>query len=503
MNIATSAPNLPDLTVDLLKKRGILVDNLLADLWKEIGMKHKLKRLGFAKRSGMSADQVVYCLMMWVWLSVDSVGMFARNSLKTFASGSKDALYAALNNEKWNWRKLHLAVARSAISKAGLKERTAAFVLDDTVVKRFGKKMPGISCHFDHTDGRFVMGQQVLTLGISGGEGFVPVDSELYTSKSQAQGRHEAAKDGRSVAAKRFDKAKDQTKPEMAADMIKRAVRAGILAAYLIADSWFGTKAMILAAEENDLVPVLRMKKNKMKYRLRELQPDGTFVYYDLSADELFQRCVRKQWQQMGGGILQKWKAKHIDVMLNLADKKDDKEKWGKVRLLFVQGVDLDTEQTGKHTWALFLTTDLSLDAQRMLEIYSMRWAIEVYFKEAKQHLGLLKEQSNHYAAYLASIHLTAIRFCMLVIAKADQSGRVADIRSSLCANLTNIDYAARLWGSFRAVISGALDEMQDELGDLAGRVMDKIDDSIQRLFVNILQIDTKTLAFENIESIS
>ena len=26
----------------------------------------------------------------------------------------------------------------------------------------------------------------------------------------------------------------------------------------------------------------------------------------------------------------------------------------------------------------------------------SMRWAIDVYFKEAKQHLGFLKEQSNH-----------------------------------------------------------------------------------------------------------
>ena len=34
-----------------------------------------------------------------------------------------------------------------------------------------------------------------------------------------------------------------------------------------------------------------------------------------------------------------------------------------------------------------------------------MRWAIEVYFKESKQHLGFLKEQSNHYAAYVASIH--------------------------------------------------------------------------------------------------
>jgi IS4 transposase len=48
-----------------------------------------------------------------------------------------------------------------------------------------------------------------------------------------------------------------------------------------------------------------------------------------------------------------------------------------------------------------------------VLEIYALRWAVEVYFKEAKQHLGFLKEQSIHYAAYIASIHLVAIRFCM------------------------------------------------------------------------------------------
>jgi IS4 transposase len=41
-----------------------------------------------------------------------------------------------------------------------------------------------------------------------------------------------------------------------------------------------------------------------------------------------------------------------------------------------------------------------------VLEIYALRWAVEVYFKEAKQHLGFLKEQSIHYAAYIASIHL-------------------------------------------------------------------------------------------------
>jgi hypothetical protein len=52
-----------------------------------------------------------------------------------------------------------------------------------------------------------------------------------------------------------------------------------------------------------------------------------------------------------------------------------------------------------------------------VLAPYPKRWAVEVYFKEAKQHLGFLKEQSIHYAAYIASIPLVAIRFCMLISA--------------------------------------------------------------------------------------
>jgi IS4 transposase len=56
------------------------------------------------------------------------------------------------------------------------------------------------------------------------------------------------------------------------------------------------------------------------------------------------------------------------------------------------------TGRYSKHDWCVFLTTDTHLDAQKMLQIYSMRWAIEVYFKESKQHLGFLQEQARHYA---------------------------------------------------------------------------------------------------------
>jgi len=62
-------------------------------------MKSKLNRRGFHKRSGAPANEVVYALMVWVWLKVNLVGMFARESLKTYSQASKDALYAALNHE--------------------------------------------------------------------------------------------------------------------------------------------------------------------------------------------------------------------------------------------------------------------------------------------------------------------------------------------------------------------------------------------------------------------
>jgi hypothetical protein len=49
----------------------------------------------------------------------------------------------------------------------------------------------------------------------------------------------------------------------MVKSMVKRALTAGIMTDYLLADAWFGTKAMLRLSQESALVPVLRMKKHK------------------------------------------------------------------------------------------------------------------------------------------------------------------------------------------------------------------------------------------------
>lgn len=491
MNHTSKLTALPALTTDLLLESGLLIDNVFAKLWQQIGMKTLLSRSGFNKRSGIPIHEVVYTLSLWLWLKKESIGMFARDSLQGMG---KDVLYDTLNREDLNWRKYHEQIAYRAVRtfQSAVKK---AFVVDDSVIQRFGKKMPGISSHFDHTAGRHVMGQQVLTLGLSCEAGFVPLDSELFTSQTKAHSLPKPFKDGRSTVAKRYRVAEQQTKPEMVAHMIRRALRAGIMAGYLLADAWFGSKAMIRLCQETDLTAILRMKKSKLKYQIREYT-NGKIVRREMDVKALYKHGVRKQWQAIPG---QRYQAKVVDVEINLAETRKADAQWVKVRLLFVRGTtEPPKAQVGKHDWAVFLCTDTALTSTEILALYAMRWAIEVYFKEAKQHLGLLKEQSNHYAAYIASIHLAAIRFCLLVIAKQMQGcENITQIRQSLCSNSADISFAGRLWQVFRAIITGALDELKAILGDAITLVLETIEAHIQCFFVQALQLDPKTLRLE------
>ncbi len=93
------------------------------------------------------------------------------------------------------------------------------------------------------------MGQQVLALGLSCEDGFVPLDSELFISQTKVIALPEPFKDDRSTTAKRYQTAQQHTKPEMVEAMVKRAIRrhSGRLPS---SHAWFGTKAIIRLSQE-------------------------------------------------------------------------------------------------------------------------------------------------------------------------------------------------------------------------------------------------------------
>jgi hypothetical protein len=166
-----------------------------------------VRQAKFSKGSGTPARDVVYLLMLWVWLKIDSVGMFSRDALLSFSTTKKDALYDLLNREDLDWRKYKLLTAKKVL-KANSQSSLSAFVIDDSVKMRRGKKMPGVSSHFDHLTARCVMGQQIVTLGVANDEQFVPVDNEIFISSTKEQALDYRFNDGRSIAAKRYQKSK-------------------------------------------------------------------------------------------------------------------------------------------------------------------------------------------------------------------------------------------------------------------------------------------------------
>lgn len=88
----TAPPNLPTLTTC----PGSQVDNLFSKMWKKLNFNRLLVQSGVKKRSGTPAADVMYLLILWVWLKVDPVGMFSRESLLSLSAAKKDALYALL-----------------------------------------------------------------------------------------------------------------------------------------------------------------------------------------------------------------------------------------------------------------------------------------------------------------------------------------------------------------------------------------------------------------------
>ena len=488
MNVSGLPPLISDVVTD--PKR--YIDNLFADTWKKLKFNSLITGAGFTKRSGIGITEVVFVLLLWKWLNMSSIAMFSKQALGTFSMAKKDVMYDLLKREEINWRELNTRTAKAIYQQRQLVgSRLRVLVLDDSIKTRRGKKMEGVSSHFDHVTGRHVMGQQVLTLGLATEEAFLPLDSQIYISQTKARKLLKPYKDGRSVVGKRYREATTQSKPEMAANMMKRAQRSGIEADYVVADAWFGTKPMIRRALELDLCAILRMKKGKMKYRA---EVNGRQQHLD--AKELYTHVVKREWKKVRG---LPWKAVSLDVELDLADEEENKPRWTPVRLLFVRGLhEPGKADVNSKDWALFLTTGLQLSMSKLLEIYALRWGIEVYFKEAKQHLGFLKEQTATFASHTASIHLCAIRYLILVQHKLEyHDADIAGIRSNIQEQLDSLSFAGRLWQTFRAIITDALSDLRDSLGCSVNTVMQTIDEGVNRFFVRSLQLDVFTMRLE------
>jgi len=263
MKHTTQAVCLPTPVSDAAKAKNFLADNELVESSRRLNLNALASKAGFSKRSGHALPQLLFSFVMWPFLGQRSLRMFCSESLGSFLKAGKDALYDFLKREDLSWRTLQHWVALAVYRNGGYDEPAmSAFVADDTVKQRRGKKMEGVSFHYDHLEKRSVRGQQVTTLGHVSDKGFLPLDEQIYISSKGRQGLRRAMKDGRGTTAQRWRESFD-TKIKQVAAMLRRAVRKGFQASYFVADSWYGCREIIAACLALGIVPVPRMKRGK------------------------------------------------------------------------------------------------------------------------------------------------------------------------------------------------------------------------------------------------
>ena len=437
------------------------------------------------RSDGEPLPNVLCALLVWPLMKVQSLHCFCAELCQILA-GHISVLYDFLGREDINWRGLSSELARRVYHANDLGACSQrAFVVDDTSQARAGRKVEGTSCYFDHTEGRHRKGHQVLQLGLAAEKGFLPLEAQIVTGQKCAidKPKDKPFHDQRSSAARDMRRAREQGKHPLFRGMLQRALRAGFRAGYVLADAWFGCKENIDCCLENQLTGIFQMKRGLLAYQYHR----RSYTVYQLYG--MVQRRMRPAHRRS------RFKTASLIVSLNLETDNRQPARWVEVRLLFSAPV----RAASANTWVVFLCTNVKLSEAKILEVYALRWSIEVYFKEIKQNLGFLKEQSGRYQFAYASVHLAALRYLLLFEAML-RGGQLSygEIRDRESGRLQTLTYAALLWQLFRALIEGALEGLVRDLGrKVIKKVMTAIDQSVEGFLQEALQISPQQISVQ------
>lgn len=282
------------------------------------------------------------------------------------------------------------------------------YVIDDSICKLTGKLVEYASYIYDHVSGRTVLGYQKLVLGIFNGSHFLPIRSSICMGKRKPNRKSKSSKYKKVPKSERIsldsqgakERAEiNESKLKKALKMLKLVQKKGFGANYVLFDSWFCFNSFIKQIVDLKLNVICQLKNfpkaNKYWYKGKLYSLKELFAYYGKSK----MRMVKKY----------QYKRSIMTVTIPNSD-------------IFMKIVFVHNE--GKEKWHAFAPTDEKLSAKKILEYYSQRWSIEVFFKNCKQYLNFGKEQMSNFDSRIACDALVYARYIILTyLAFKDNSG--------------------------------------------------------------------------------
>lgn len=185
----------------------------------------------------------------------------------------------------------------------------------------------------------------------------------------------------------------DRSKGESLIAMLRRAVKNNFIPRYVLTDSWFFSESLIanVKAIKNGCIDLVSMVK--INNQVFHVGKDNKEIGVKILLKNNESKAVR----------CKKFKASYMKI--------NCKYKGMPLNLFFVK-------MGRSSNWHLIATTDLTLNFIALLEVYQIRWGIEVFFKECKQYLNLGQCKSSNFDAQIADTTITMIQYTMLCYCK-------------------------------------------------------------------------------------
>jgi len=316
-----------------------------------------------------------------------------------FEGYKKDTLYRFLEIEGARWEHLQLVVASHVIADIEsdtTDAHTNVLIFDDTLYKRAGSGRGTQFCGkvYDHNDHKMRTGYRMMTGAWSNGEVTIPFSQTLLTScDPKYQMGDFTMRDGRTVGGKR-DRRAIAKGTTTVVRMVKEAQRVNIPFDYVLFDTWFSKPAQLVELKQEGADVIAMVAKTSTKYTVKD-PITGEEQAWNLK--EIFSRNKKRRG-----------KSRYLLSVTGTVTKGDETIA---IKLVFVRN------RNNRKDWICFVCTDTTLDEHTILTTYTLRWAVEVYFKTVKSHLRLTSEcHSTKYDALTAHMVIVAIRYMALAV---------------------------------------------------------------------------------------
>ena len=398
------------------------------------------KHLGIESRCNNKHKNInkLLLVVMFPFFEVKDSWHYGQSSLYPAFSCGKDVFYRLLNDFSIPWRKISYKLTIQLIGKTTDKNKEEidklprCIIVDDTDLPKTGRRMELIGKVFSHVTQKSVLAFKGLFLGYHDGKSFFAMDFSLHgeegknkkrpygLSTKQLKARYSKRRYKSSPGSKRKQEY-FTTKIENMIEMVRTAIGQGLRFDYMLVDSWFTCYALVkFVATRRFGCHLLGMAKmGKTRY---------LFNGKKLTSKEIID-CLRKQKKLKRSKQLTCFFSEAM-VDFNGIE----------VKLFFCK-----TSRKGK--WNVLLTTNQELGFEQAYRIYSIRWSVEVFFKESKQYLGLGKCQSQDFDAQIASTTICMIQYNLLSVAKRfTDYESLGEMFRNTHAETIQLTLAERLW---------------------------------------------------------